>query len=139
LYIRQIFHIQMKYHLQNMNNHMVGRAASVVSPFYSILLNFSQFRCLHSNPNFCIRARLKKIIRVTHKGWDCKDDRNLLKCDDSMFSALDIVISWVIPWFGNETHNFTCAENCENSQSINSVQSSLKSHPLWVTLYNAYL
>ena len=136
MYIRQIFLIQMKYRLQSMYNHMVGRAASVVSPFYSILLNFSQLGCLQSNPNFWIRARLKKRIRVTHNRWDCKDDRNLLKCDDSMFSALDIVISWVIPWFGNETHNFTCAENCENSQSINSIN---QSHFLWVTLYNAYL
>ena len=35
-----IFLIQMKYRLQSMYNHMVGRAASVVSPFYSILLVF---------------------------------------------------------------------------------------------------
>ena len=33
-----IFLIQMKYHLQSMYNHMVGRAASVISPFYFILL-----------------------------------------------------------------------------------------------------
>ena len=34
MYIRQIFLIQMKYRLQSMYNHLVGRAASVVSPFY---------------------------------------------------------------------------------------------------------
>ena len=28
----------MKYRLQSMHNHMVGRAASVISPFYSILI-----------------------------------------------------------------------------------------------------
>ena len=33
-----IFLIQMKYHLQSMYNHMVRRAASVISPFYFILL-----------------------------------------------------------------------------------------------------
>ena len=35
LYIRQIFLIQMQYRLQSMNNHVVGRAASVVSEFSS--------------------------------------------------------------------------------------------------------
>ena len=35
-----IFLIQMKYRLQSMYNHMVGRAASFVSPFYSILLGY---------------------------------------------------------------------------------------------------
>ena len=34
--IRQIFLIQMKYCLQNMYNHMVGRAGLVISPFYFI-------------------------------------------------------------------------------------------------------
>ena len=29
----------MEYRLQSMYNHMVGRAASVLSPFYSILLD----------------------------------------------------------------------------------------------------
>ena len=40
-YIRQIFLFQMKYCLQSMYNHMVGRASSVVSPFYSILCDFN--------------------------------------------------------------------------------------------------
>ena len=35
--IRQIFLIQMKYSLQSMYNHMLGRTASVISPFYSLL------------------------------------------------------------------------------------------------------
>ena len=39
--IRQIFLIQMKYRLQSMYNHMVGRTASVISPFYSVLLECS--------------------------------------------------------------------------------------------------
>ena len=38
LYIRKIFLIQMKYRLQNMNNHMVGRAGSIPAPLFSILL-----------------------------------------------------------------------------------------------------
>ena len=38
-----IFLIQMEYRLQSMHNHMVGRAASVVSPFYSILLGNISF------------------------------------------------------------------------------------------------
>ena len=32
----------MEYRLESMNNHMVGRAASVVSPFYSILLGLNR-------------------------------------------------------------------------------------------------
>jgi len=32
--------MQMVYRLQSMHNHMVGRAASVVSPFYFILLGY---------------------------------------------------------------------------------------------------
>ena len=37
MYIRQIYLIQMEYRLQSMYNHMVGRTASVISPFYSLL------------------------------------------------------------------------------------------------------
>ena len=37
MYFRQIFFIQMKYRLQILYNHMVGRAASVVSPLCSLL------------------------------------------------------------------------------------------------------
>ena len=40
LYTRQTFLTQMEYRLQSMYNHMVGRAASFVSPFYSIILGF---------------------------------------------------------------------------------------------------
>ena len=32
----------MEYRLQSMNNHMVGRAASVISPFYSILFGLNR-------------------------------------------------------------------------------------------------
>ena len=38
MYIRQIFHIQMEYPFaKHVYNHMVGRTASVISPFYSLL------------------------------------------------------------------------------------------------------
>ena len=37
MYIRQIFHIQIKYCLRSMYNHMVGRTVLVISPFYSLL------------------------------------------------------------------------------------------------------
>ena len=42
--IRQIFLIQMKYCLQSMYHHMVGRAGPglVISPFYFILLSPSE-------------------------------------------------------------------------------------------------
>ena len=33
-----IFLIQMKYHLQSMYNHVVGRTVSIIPPFYSLLL-----------------------------------------------------------------------------------------------------
>ena len=42
LYIRQIFLIQMEYRLQSMYINIVMRAASFVSPFYSILLGHTQ-------------------------------------------------------------------------------------------------
>ena len=46
LYIRQIFHIQMKYRrLQSMYNHMVGRTSSVISPFYSLLPVSNRYGC----------------------------------------------------------------------------------------------
>jgi len=47
-----IFLIQMEYRLQRMHNHMVGRAASVLSPSYSIFLAYTkqttQYRCMCS-------------------------------------------------------------------------------------------
>ena len=35
----------------------------------------------------CVVSYVSKYM-ITHKGWDCKEDRELLKCDD----PLDIVI-----------------------------------------------
>ena len=39
VYNISIFLIQMKYRLQTMYNHMVGRSGSILSPLYSILLS----------------------------------------------------------------------------------------------------
>jgi len=36
-----IFLIQMEYRLQSINNQMVGRAASAISPFYFLLPGFN--------------------------------------------------------------------------------------------------
>ena len=47
-----IFLIQMEYRLQSMYNHMVGQAASVVSPFYFILLGCP--RCMKVNSPNCL-------------------------------------------------------------------------------------
>ena len=45
-----IFLIQMEYRLQSMYNHMVGRAASFVSPFYFILLDSNWRNWVHLAP-----------------------------------------------------------------------------------------
>ena len=53
----QIFLIQKKYGLKIMYKHMVGKAASVVSPFYAILLGVDHKSCLKP---FSSRCRLLK-------------------------------------------------------------------------------
>jgi len=53
-----------------------------------------------------------------------------------MYSALDTDSPWFIQRFGKERNKFkvTGTRKYKETGSINSVQSSLKSHPLWVTL-----
>ena len=60
------------------------------------------------------------LYRVTRKGGDCKDDLKLF-ISDNFKIKLSLTVA------GN--HSF------KETGSINSVQSSLNSHPLWVTLY----
>ena len=84
-------------------------------------------------------------IQVTHKEKDCEDDRKLLKCDDVRLIYV-IRLRWLYrysyltAYFDKETNKFTVAGNPDykETESINSVQSSLKSQPLWVTLYDYF-
>ena len=48
-----------------------------------------------------------------------------------------LILELMSPGFGKERHMLTFAENREYKENyrINSVQSSLKSHSLWETLY----
>ena len=50
--IRKIFLIQMEYRLQSIYNHMVGRTASVISPFYSLLSGLPSLSPLKSRTAF---------------------------------------------------------------------------------------
>ena len=92
------------------------------------------------------RVRKKRYLknctfkyRVTHKGWDCKDDLNLFNYDDHKFNYI-FYLEWFIQWFEKEKISL-CCRNHEKGFiiSIYSVQSSLKSHHLWVTLYCSLL
>ena len=49
----------MEYRLQSMYNHMVGRTASVVSPFYSLLPGWG--------PSLNVREKTEKIRTVVFK------------------------------------------------------------------------
>ena len=53
-----------------------------------------------------------------------------------MYSALDTDTSWFIKRFGKERNKFKVTETRKYKETgcINSVQSSLKSHLVWVTL-----
>ena len=57
---------------------------------------------------------------ATHMGWVCKDD-----------------FQWFILWFGQERNKFTVSRKhtFKETDNTNSVQSSLRSHSLWVALY----
>ena len=57
-----IFLLQMEYRLQSMYNHMVGRTASVVSPFYSILPG-------ENRPNMLTANIYQNTVR-TRKLWN---------------------------------------------------------------------
>ena len=85
-----------------------------------------------------------QIYRVSHKGWDCKDDIKLLKYENLRGSALNIGLLCKALWlfgffkgFCKERKKFKVSGNHDykETDSTNSVQSSLKFHPLWVPLY----
>ena len=87
----------------------------------------------HQSPHY--------FIRVGHKGWDCKDDLKLFKYVDLKFNwrhlfwikFVDGIINGLIMII-NERNNFTGNHQNKNKNSLNFIQSSLKSHSLWVTL-----
>ena len=64
----------------------------------------------------------------------------LFKTDDSQgsikSSALNTMFEWLIQGLGEERHKFTVAGNhgYKETDNMNSVQSSLKFHPVQVTL-----
>ena len=64
--------------------------------------------------------------RVTHKGWDFKDDTKLFKYDDY---KVDLSLLHRIKSFNGIFTDWAKKENKSLVMSINSVQSSLKSHP----------
>ena len=76
--------------------------------------------------------------RVTHKGWDCNDDLKLFKYDDLKVKLK--LLPWILSSNGylyDLAKNITSSklQGIMNTYRIISVQSSLKSHSLWVTLY----
>ena len=79
-----------------------------------------------------------EINRGTHEGWNCKDDSKLLKYVDPKIelSLDDLFMAHFIFNDLSKENEFNVAENLEYKEAcnLNSVQSSLKSHPLWVAL-----
>ena len=76
-----IFLIQMEYRLQSMYNHMVGRAASFVSLFYSIFLGqYSVKFCRQSlegkllKPNKVISSWHKHVFSCEQRQETCSSD-----------------------------------------------------------------
>ena len=61
--------------------------------------------------------------RVTHKGYDWEDDLKIFKCNNPKlkFSVLSEMHDLAMKVFGTGNHKY--------KDSINSVQSSLQSHP----------
>ena len=73
-----------------------------------------------------------------HKGWDCKDDWK--RCDNpkTKLNSLNLVFQFgLFNYFENKEANLQFSGNYEYdvTDSVNSVKSSLKSHPLCITLY----
>ena len=75
-------------------------------------------------------AEVRIFKGVTHKRWDCKDD-----LDYQNMTISGWIKSYALKYglLRAEKWNLSTVAN----RPCNRVQSSLKSHPLWVTLYNA--
>ena len=100
--------------------------------FYSKLSGFDVWRnILQAKPGS------KASSGLPIQGWDCKDDLKLFKYNDSIFWLSLLSRRWSFFWFCKERNKFKVAEShkCTETDSINSVQSSIKSHCLWVTLF----
>ena len=71
---------------------------------------------------------------VTHKGWDSKDDLKLLMYVDPRLNLVFCLLKIII--LPKKSKKLTVAGNHDYTKTdrVNSVQSSLTSHPLWVTL-----
>ena len=67
----------MKYRLQSMNNHMAGRAASVISPFYPILLGLGveQFVYIKSKPNVNLGPSTQQYIDLNLRRAKCSENK----------------------------------------------------------------
>ena len=70
--------------------------------------------------------------------WTAQNTKNVTIWSYFLFvSAFNWAFYWLSKWLSTEISQFRPTRNpeCKKTDSTNSVQSSLKSHPLWVTLY----
>ena len=112
-----------------------------VSPFTSkTFYEFWFFQCCLVEPVILCAQMfiwLFKSYRVTHNGWDCKDDPKLWRFEAWWFCmvCLSICMVYFMIKHRNKTV-LTCKETWMQENGINKFcKSSLKSHSLWVTLY----
>ena len=83
------------------------------------------------------------LYRVTHKGCDFSDDQKRLKTIEFEGISRSLPYVWPFLKFVNNIVNVNTVTELLHCPSfvkprpdnISSLQSSLKSHPLWVTLY----
>ena len=86
------------------------------------------------------------LNRVTHKWWDCKDDlelKNMTIWSLIFYFCIQSVFCWCVKCSNTDISQFwpTMNPECKITDYTNSVQSSLKYNPLWVSLYiyNMYI
>ena len=90
----------------------------------------------------CLISFLIKWVkyRVTPKEWDCKTTQNFKNMTiwSLLFGfCLNALLWWFTKWLRAEINSFCLSGtmSAKKQDQINSVQSSLKSHPFWVSLY----
>ena len=116
--------------------HKLVKCISIIF-YYELVQGIKQRIILSILSNILILT----TYRVIHQEWDCKDDPKwqfeawfLVSAFNRVYWKLTKLLSTAIGQFW-DTRN----SEWKRTDSKNSVQSTLKSHPLWVTLYLTHL
>ena len=109
LYIRQIFLIQLEYCLQRMDNHMVGRAASFVSPFYFILLDSTVYTAVFLDILLWIDRKIHIIIIIKQNCWVkfLAPGNPTHQHHHFRYAFYIMLVSELISFYSTEMHNIT--------------------------------